>query len=421
MMKINFKMYTNKIYILIMFKLVSLIGLTLSIIPHRRKYIVFIGHHGRFNGNSKYLYSALSDKMNALISAPNNMKIIFIVKSGMENIDKNSLKNILFKVSSKRDWLQYFLYLWFAKALVITTPGYDWKSRRVFAFKAKTILVSNGIPLKSPGILSKNFDSIKSIKYTSFWSDIDQLWVSSQFERYMASSSLEYPIEKIFINGAARQTIFARENFNNNKSQAKEKIKHILGDVITGKRIVLVALTHRDYMKDANFGAFDSIEKLYGYNSTDFIEYLVQNKIHLVIRDHALGKSKKYEKYEKISSYIGHEILPELNDIILAFDVIITDYSGLYLDLLKLDIQLGLLRFPTDKFVKERGLILPDKVLSGPLVIESMESLLNLFIKEGVDNSIWEFRKGLSNLFFEVDFLKCIDKNLECIEGEILK
>lgn len=397
-----------------MFKLISLIGLFISIIPHRRKFVVFIGHHGRFNGNAKYLYNALTD-------IPNDMKSIFIVKNYVKSIDKKDSEYVLFEVSSRYDWLQYFLYLWFAKVLIITTPGYDWKSRRIFAFKARTILVSNGIPLKSPGILSKNFDCIKSIKYTSFWSDIDQLWVSSQFERYMASSSLIYPIEKIFINGAARQTIFARENFHNNKSQAKEKIKHILGDVIIGKRIVLVALTHRDYKKDTSFGAFDSIERLYDYNSADFIEYLIQNKIHLVIRDHALGKSKKYEKYEKISSYIGHEILPELNDIILAFDVIITDYSGLYLDLLKLDIQLGLLRFPTDKFIKERGLVLPDKVLSGPLVIESMESLLDLFIKESVDNSIWEFRKGLSNLFFEVDFLKCIDKNLECIEGEILK
>jgi CDP-glycerol glycerophosphotransferase (TagB/SpsB family) len=402
-----------------MFSLISFIGKGLSFIPRNRNYVVFLGHQGYFNGNAKYIFEGCQETLGVDFSIKNSINFLFIVRKGLKLYKKEGPCYSQLEIVNKPDWIKYVYYMWRAKVVVITTPGYDWKIRRLFSAGSSIILVSNGIPLKSPGILSKNFDSVKKLKYISYWSDIDQIWVNSQFERYAASSSLKFPIERVRIVGAARQKIFSSNEHCQKKEKARKLLNLISDGVTTNKKIVLVALTQRAYTKDGEYGALESISKLLNYDRECLLSQLSKNNIHLIVREHFLTNGKSKDTLEGMCSYIGADILPELNDIILAFDVVVTDYSGLYLDILKLDIKIGLLRFPGDEFIANRGLILPDNILSGPLKIESMESFVDLLKSKKTSNDIKRFRDSLSNLFFEVEFNKCLDSNLKALKKEI--
>ncbi|MBO9399403.1 CDP-glycerol glycerophosphotransferase family protein [Shimia sp. R9_3] len=384
---------------------IAALGYLLAIIPRRRRYIVFLGHQGHYNGNAKYLFEAY------LKEAEDGLEPIFVARNHADISEPLTQAHIL-HLRSSSSYFSFIAFLWKAKIMFVTTPGYDWKSRHLFAWRAKTILLSNGIPLKAPGQIAKHFGALKKQKYLSYWKDIDQLWVSSTFERYLASASLSVPIEKIKVNGAARQSQLSETATRQNRETARDKINAVLGQEYVGKRLVLLALTQRAYQEGNKATALDSLSKLDGYERSELVQFLEENNIGLIVRDHFLTNGQHEHELNSHCAYMGANVLPELNDVIAGIDVILTDYSGLYLDFVGQDIPIGLLRFPGDNFLEQRGLILPDEFLTAGMGVSTQEALFSLIKNTKIEADTRARRDMLQRLFFEVEPEACLQNNL---------
>jgi len=412
---VNNKNFAIRALLASIFAAFAATGFLLSLIPRRRSMICFIGHLGHYNGNAKFLFEACQTHLGINYFRAEGVQCLFVNHKGATPTDVPPDFEIL-NVNTVWDSWRYLSALWRSKILVITTPGYDWKLRHLLAWRANTLLLSNGTPLKSPGSISKHFTAIKTKKYLSFWRDINQVWVSSTMERYMVSSSLQIPIERVIVNGAARQIIFTEEALHEQKPRACKKLEQLLGERVVGKRLALVALTHRDYKADKRHSALDSISSLAGFEANKFQDFLQKNNIELVIRDHVITQSSSVQAFDVDFTYMDSDLLPELNDVISAFDIVITDYSGLYLDLLDQKISIGLLRFPEDDFIVQRGLILPDDFLVAGMAIQSIQELEQLLLEKHSQKTQMLKRRMLHALFFELSAKESVAKNISALQ-----
>lgn len=403
------------LYRLIFFSL-GIVSFLTRAIPRRRSSICFIGHQGLYNGNAKFFCEFLSNNEPKEFLQSANLKIYFFVRQTPHGYDNNDEIDLV-QFSGTRGLLRCAKLMWGARLIVLTTPGLLWKMRWIFGGAATVVLLSNGVPLKAPGVLSNNFTPVKALKYKSYWRDIDQIWVSSTLERYVAASSLDISIDRIRVTGSARQSVFDLQGFDDRTSAAKTRLRQELAIPSSTTRIVLIALTQRAYKGGFDWTALQSLRRLTGFSEEKFYKYLKTNNIQIVIRNHFLTSDNPEERSSDNISFMPPSLIPELNDVIAGFDVVITDYSGLYLDILKWPISIGLLRFPGDDFCSRRGLVLPDEFLNADLKISSWNELCSLLDQREPTPMAMQNRALLHNLFFEIENSQALDNNWNTIRS----
>lgn len=379
------------------------LSFVISLMPRRRRYIVFLGHNGAYSGNARYLFESYCEKHKQSDSVA-NLKPVFVVES---LIDKSNDGYLYEKSKSK---LGFWKLLFLSKVCCITTPGDSWVARDLLCRGNRILLLSNGTPLKSAGVLSKNFSKEKKVKYRYFWKNISHIVVGSTFEKYLASSTLGVAPERIQVLGAARQFKFDPSTFNESKEKNRKIILERYG-LPEGSRLVLYAPTQRAYKSDfgqTDMGILGDIDR---FELQSFGLFLEKNNIYLFKRFHSLASNKETQISDKRIIEFSSASIPDVNEYISAFDFLISDYSGIYLDLLALPIKLGLIRVSDDDFVGRRGLILPDKFLNVCETISSIESLCQ-FLVNAQNSEIMVRKKMLRDLFFEVPEDKCLENNM---------
>ena len=369
--------------------------------PFPRKNIVFFGHQGHYSGNAKFVFEHINKTIPKLRS-----RTFFLTWKGSEVNREN-----VYCMADLKLWEKARILLG-AKVLVITTPGWYWKQRFFLSAASKKILLSNGFPLKSPGLLSKNFDRIKKLKYYFYWRDISIVVTSSTFESYLASSSLRLNIYKFKVLGSARQCSLA---FSLDKEAVQRKmLQNILSLSDTNTKLVLYAPTHRDFQSDIG----DPLFELINMSSKDFIyvnSFLRDNNITLILRAHYLGSlSLDLSKYNNIK-YMNADIISDLTDVIHGFNSYLTDYSGFYLDLLDVKKNIGLLRLKNDDFISKRGLVVDEHILNLGTKISTIDQLLG-FISANITQKQFDKNKSFKKLFFEVGNNNALNNNVEFIK-----
>ena len=393
-------LYSNRSLFLVLSFPIKLIDI-LFVRPKNE--ILFYGYNGRYNGNSSSLYRYCLSKKNQLspiwlldkqdLNQFGNSKNCFLLPS------KNS--NIL-------EHIKLLLKIAHARAVVVTSVG-DLRlyCSLLYSKKRIEVLLPHGITIKSAGIMARHFNKNERKIWSTHPSRFDLVSVSSRVEQHWISSGFNLNPEKVKILGIQRGE-YSSDNLKDEKNTRQlENFFTELGIDTSNINLskatkVLYAPTHRDHLSSQYSTMLENID---GYNLQELNHFLKENNILLFLREHAISDKNTLDKDSALESNVIHFSpvkFPDIEQYFHHIDVIITDYSGIYLEHLMSKKSLAFALFDIDDFEINRGLNLPKEILfPGHIFKSQKEFVYYLKNRVSIDQSYINQRKYLHSLLFE--------------------
>lgn len=354
-----------------LFKLLSKIKSRSMLISRKWLFILF---EQLFSANDEYWlfctwenHSHTLDNPRAVFESIKNdayiKKIVFLKKNSTPfNLDEG--ENIKF-VMAESICGAYFL----ARSKVIITGygllGISSYSRHL-STKHLIVQLWHGVPLKRIGKLFPKEDwwAKETPKYSLLVSSADQ------DRKYMAMAFSPIPIEKVLQSGLPRNDLILAEDSHlpldlfGPIDELRRKLK--------GRKLVLYAPTWRESEK--NLYQFTSVER-------DRLEsLLVENNAVLGIRGHSnVRHSLVYSNDQDSSSIISLNHVPDVNVLFRDVNVLITDYSSIYIDFLITGKPIIHFVYDLDAYLNERGFLYEiNDAFAGPAVRTFEDLVLHL-------------------------------------------
>lgn len=275
----------------------------------------------------------------------------------------------------KTDNLKYFITA--MKAHVwITNSGIE----RGLSFKKKGTIYINtwhGTPIKYMG-LDKNRIAPSQIPACNY----DMQNAQSKFEADIFSRVYNIPYERMLICGLPRNDILI-----NNDAETQIKFKKKLGLPIE-KKIILYAPTFREYERDTARNCvlkppidFENWKKTLGE------DYIVLMRCHYEVAK-LLGVGIDGEFVKDVSDY------STLNDLMLASDMLISDYSSIIFDYSILDRPIIVYTYDFETYKEKRGLYLDvrEELIGGSVTEDELLSIIVNLNEDDALKRVREFR-----------------------------
>jgi CDP-glycerol glycerophosphotransferase len=397
-----------------------------TLIPKNNYYWGFSVHHiksNQFIENQRAIFEEIKKNKNI-------KKIIFTRNNDDNNFQIEGEKNtIIVKINSIKG---FFLFSKCKVLFISHSISMDYSIRyndKLFSIvkpnlkKRLIINLWHGIPLKRLLSLANtlvkertdriNFHKKERKYYTG-------LITSSDIDSY-AMATMFYPIKykNIWLTGLPRNDLLIKK-----EKRLPEYIKtqiNSINNIKMGKKLIVYAPTYRQTTAVINSSYYqfspDEINKLR--------KILKKNNAILGFRMHYFRNDKNLFNIENFidNKYIfnlGHEVFPEIAPIIRTSDLIITDYSSVYID--GLYINKPVIGFMYDKehySEQEDGFLYDlDIAFPGPITnnFDSLIKTINLEInsKKQIKSEKYLFAKKLFFNFFD-------DNNSERVIKRIIK
>lgn len=235
--------------------------------------------------------------------------------------------------------------------------------------KSKNIInLWHGIPLKR---LSLQVKGIREAKSRSRFQKFSSICAASTFEQFLLASCFEMHIDDIWITGTPRNDYLL---YPNNKLLKEHSYLN--------KKVILYAPTWREYGDRSSFFPFEDkdLERLNAFLETQ--------DAYLLMRGHREEMERISENYgeEKLSRILPahQEFFPDAQRLLAHVDVLVTDYSSIYLDFLLLDKPMIFIPYDLEQYQSYRGFLFDydthtpgDKVGTQAEFIASIDRALN--------------------------------------------
>ena len=270
--------------------------------------------------------------------------------------------------------------------------------------KTNVIQTWHGTPVKKLGILdSSNKDAnIKkflkeSERYTAFIS-------SSKATSWALAACFGMDARKIYVTGQPRNDILFKEN-------DRDKILNALyPDIPPYDHIILYAPTWRE-KENARFFPFDDIDWQF------FESFLEKNKIVIFLRGH-INDNIDYIKDSSRILCMNQDKVEDVQDVLNIFDLLITDYSSIYIDFLLLNRPIIYIPYDLKDYEKTRGLLYDyEHIAAGPCVSDFSQLIGS--IEDFINNNDFysESRARLNDFFNEYKDNKSSGRVYELIKN----
>ena len=235
--------------------------------------------------------------------------------------------------------------------------------------KSKNIInLWHGIPLKR---LSLQVKGIRESKSRSRFQKFSSICAASTFEQFLLASCFEMHIDDIWITGTPRNDYLLYPN-----NELLQEYSYL------NKKVILYAPTWREYGDRSSFFPFED-KDLECLNA-----FLETQDAYLLMRGHREEMERISENYgeEKLSRILPahQEFFPDAQRLLAHVDVLITDYSSIYLDFLLLDKPMIFIPYDLEKYQSYRGFLFDydthtpgDKVVTQAEFMESLDRALN--------------------------------------------
>ena len=171
----------------------------------------------------------------------------------------------------------------------------------------------------------------------------DYMLAQSHYDIKVYSKAFGVPESNVILTGFPRNDSLVRDNKLEKIAQLKKQF-----GISEGKKVILYGPTFRDYeRKDSRWALkipfnLDRLEKEFGK------DYILIIKAHIAVVEGLNIKENDFVK--NLSSY------PNLNDILLVSDVLISDYSGILFDFAVLGRPIFCYTYDFDKYKEMRGM-----------------------------------------------------------------
>lgn len=308
-----------------------------------------------FNYNSKYLFLYVQKNLPQI-----RPRFVMNDAAKRSQLEKE-YGTEYFLDGTTKDGLKQILKagVWFTSAGL---PAYEWSG------DARRIVVNlwHGIPLKKIALLEEHASSFQKLYFRRIFSKKYSyvLTTSTHLVSVMAKSlGVEEKIVKVW--GQPRNDVIM-------KGRQKEELFDFLNIQGQDTKLVLYAPTYRDHGTTRLFPFED-------YQKQELEEFLQEKKIHICIRMH-LEETIEKEKYlSKNLHFVNEDVIDDIAQWMGCFDLLITDYSSIYLDYLLLDKPMIFLPYDKEEYLKDRGMNYSyDEVTPGAKPETQKQLLINI-------------------------------------------
>lgn len=246
----------------------------------------------------------------------------------------------------------------------------------------------HGVPLKKIALMDPNLKKAARIYFKKIFSE-NYTWIlttSRELVPVMAKS-FQVSEDRLRVWGQPRNDCIF------DPPDRKQILEDVYPDLPEYKKVVLYAPTFRDYGNTRLFPFEDFDKKV-------FEDFLEQEKILLLLRLH-IKEAAAADAY--VSSRIrrfGSEEAGDVTGMLGMFDLLITDYSSIYIDYLLTDKPLMFLPYDRERYLDGRGMNFDyDEVTPGPKP-ETMKEFM-MEIKEFMNGEdSWKKERDRVNLKF---------------------
>ena len=235
--------------------------------------------------------------------------------------------------------------------------------------KSKNIInLWHGIPLKR---MSLQVKGIRESKSRNRFQKFSSICAASTFEQFLLASCFDIHIDDVWVTGTPRNDYLLYPN-----NELLQEHPYL------NKKVILYAPTWREYGERSSFFPFKDkdLERLNAFLETQ--------DSYLLIRGHREEMERITENYgeKKLSRILPahQEILPDAQRLLAHVDVLVTDYSSIYLDFLLLDKPMIFIPYDLEEYQSYRGFLFDyeshtpgDKVGTQAEFMESLDRALN--------------------------------------------
>ncbi|WP_229614597.1 CDP-glycerol glycerophosphotransferase family protein [Vibrio parahaemolyticus] len=322
--------FSNEFFLLIKYFIPSFIATFFRL--NKKRIIFNSSFSSRYEFNGRYLFEYF------LINH-NEFEVFFIINNDKLRAELN-LKYGDFFITSKRTRDIWFILK--SKTWVLSTV--DIPILSPFIHKERIVYhIGHGIPLKHIGLSEKNIPLLSKLNRIirfRFFTDI--LCYSNDLE-IMMSNALRVNDARMVPLGQPR-----------NDALIKNKLDYLLEK--TGIRdrgeskYILYAPTWRPY-SNTKFFPFA------GFSSQELSTFLEKNDIYIYLRPHphyVFEVDKSILALDRVVMF-DSEDFPEVMDFLSCFDLLITDYSSIYLDFIALTRPVIFIPYDLELYKREVG------------------------------------------------------------------
>lgn len=235
----------------------------------------------------------------------------------------------------KTDNLFYFITALKARCWITNSAiqrGIEFKGKHTYYFNTW-----HGTPMKKMGAAMGKKGNNKILQIC------DVILAQSRYEAKKMSQAYDIPLETFKIFGLPRNDVLAAAGERETHEMRKK-----LG-IRKDQMVILYAPTFRDYQLDAQSRCTLEIPIDYAY----WQETLGENFVFLMRAHYEVAKHTKLPEDSRWRDYSNY---PTLNDLMIASDVLISDYSSILFDYSILNRPMFCYTYDFDEYNEKRGL-----------------------------------------------------------------
>lgn len=336
--------------------------------------------NNNFNYNSKYLFLYVREQLPEI-------KACYV-------IDDEKKRRIL----AKKYGNQYFISSQTGEGLRMILDSGVWiTSAGIPAYTLKNnserIVVNlwHGIPLKKIALMEEQAGRLQKMYFRKLFSEKYTyiLTTSSHLVSVMAKS-FAVPSDKVKVWGQPRNDAILQ-------SRSRDAFLQRIGvDQKKCRKLILYAPTFRDGKETWMFPFAD-------YDGEKMEKFLEEKGWYMCLRTH-LSEHLDVSRFSGAHiRFANEDVADDIAQWMGCFDLLITDYSSIYLDYLLLEKPIVFLPYDKEEYLKNRGMNFPyDKVTPGPKPENQKAFLRNMeMLLEGED-TFREKRRKCNDYFNQV-------------------
>lgn len=213
----------------------------------------------------------------------------------------------------------------------------------------------HGVPLKKIALMENSLDWWTSLYFKHIFSNnYTHILTTSENLVSTMQKSFGVPRETIKVWGQPRNDALFSQN-------SREKVlNEIYGQLPAYNKVVLYAPTFREN-RGTKFFPFED------FTSTKLENFLEEQKLLIFIRCHQSEMGSTANKFGDRVKLINADRVEEIMDIINIFDLLITDYSSIFIDYLLTQKPVLFLPYDKEQYIGDRGFNFDyDSITPGP-------------------------------------------------------
>ena len=344
--------------------------------PDKNIWIFSSTDNERYNYNSKYLFEYV-------LKNENDITPYFVINDDKlrERLQLEYGKDFFIETSSKEGIKKVLSGgVWFTSA-GLPLYGINLNKKRII------VNLWHGIPLKKIALMENNFGILKRLYFKNIFSkNYSYILTTSKNLLPIMKESFGVAEEVVKVWGQPRNDcLFEKVDQNN--------LKSIIPNLTSYDKLILYAPTYRDDDETKIFPFED-------YDKEELESFLESNKAIIFIRTH-IAESIDVEKYlGKRIILLNENIIEDIMPVLNLFDILITDYSSIYIDFLLLQKPLIFLPYDKEKYLHKRGFNFEyDKVTPG-YKPDNMKDFMKYIEESFKGNDFYKKERQVVNNFF---------------------